>query len=112
MDVWWWTGDDGDGYGCEASKDADKAEILAEWLGFTEGLDLADLTDDEQAQMLAAMYFLPLRSVVKADHDFIDPDSCGGWHSEGSGRRVRPAWFIDGPTFRYLMERVIDRKVS
>lgn len=89
--VWRWE----EGYGAEGDRDADKREIIRGWLWDAEGLDLDSLTPETIARLESKMYFLTLRSVVKADHHFLDPDECGGFHSEASGRRTKPAWFIE-----------------
>lgn len=106
--VWRWE----DGYGAEAPRDADKRQIIADWLWMAEGLEIDVLDGDAIARLESEMYFLVLHSVVKADVDFIDTDDCGGFHSEASGKRTKPAWFIDAHVLLAAIDAAEPRPIS
>lgn len=86
--TWRWEGD----HGAEASADVDRDLVIAAWLHADEGMRIDQLDADEIERLRSGMRFHVLHSVVKRDHDHIDPDDCGGWHSEGSGRRTKETW--------------------
>ncbi len=78
--------------GVDAPKDADPVAVLDAFLCDIEGLSVGDLTDDERDQLLGELIFMPLWSVVKADHDDIGDEF--EWHTDGHGKRRRDAWWM------------------
>lgn len=82
-----------DQFGAEVDKDIDPKVIVVEWLNYV-GVGVEQCTAAELKALIASTRYCPLFSVVKADWD-IDPDDCGGWHSDASGKRVKHAWFLD-----------------
>ena len=101
-----WNDPENSQWGIEAPKDADKRALLDEILNCVEGMTCADFANDAVERMSAALVYMPLYSVVKADHHHIDPDACGGWHSEASGARVMPAWFVPSSTLYGEIDKV------
>lgn len=98
-----------DQLGCAAPRDIDVLEVVMVWLHEFEDLHLEDLRNEEVLLLAEATTFVPLFSVVKRDHDHIDPDDRGGWHSDGSGKRVKDAWFIESATFSAVVDAVLAR---
>ena len=95
--------------GAEAPPDVERRLVVAEWL-WDEGTNIADCTDAEVTGLVERMRFCRLYSVVKRDHEHLDPDDCGGFHSEGSGKRSMDAWFIDTASIYGVADAVVSRR--
>lgn len=105
--VWRWE----DQCGAEAPPDVDKRDLVKAWLWDVEGIDIEACTDAEVADLADRARFCRLYSVVKADLDNSWCDTeVGGFHSEGSGKRTKDAWFIDVDSIYDVADAVISRR--
>lgn len=98
----WYDPEGFDGYCIYAPEDQPRIAILAEIASGIDGITLEGFTLSEMDALTSALTFVPLRSVIASDRDQLGDDF--DWHSEASGRRVRPCWSINRGTYR----RVVD----
>ena len=101
--------------GLIAGENAPKWRIIAAFL--TESaVAVDDLTPDEMARLQELITFVPLRSVITADHheDRVDHDF--EWHCDGTGARSLPCWWTERFTFEAhvdaIEQRLIDEAVA
>ena len=103
--VWVWLdgGSRDNAYGVEAPQDAGRADLLDAVLDYLNGdVDDAALTPEVRARLEAEFYYIPLFSVVTRDLEWLDAD-LGSFHSEGSGKRVKHAWFVPYESVRKVL---------
>lgn len=98
-----------DQFGAEADKDTDPKVLVGAWLNYV-GVGEDQCTSAEIEALIKATRYCPLFSVVKADYHFLDPDECGGWHSDASGKRVKHAWFVDKKLIYDIEDRLYEQQ--